>query len=177
MQYIKGYEIAIGWVITELSFIFSVWIWCLRKTSDQQAKKVKLLVHSESRYRTGRSNACFSFLCLTSDLGTPFQEREECAVSASLVEVHTDVKENKFIHDGVVLSGAVQAAQGLTHLPAPAHSSGGNLLSYEEEPQVSLSRQSCRPKPPVLQKDTTIPAVNTWTLTPPNSLLNFGSYR
>lgn len=63
---------------------------------------MKLLVHSESRYRMDRNNTGFSFLCLISDLGTSLQEQEESAVSARLVEVQTDDKENKFIHDGAV---------------------------------------------------------------------------
>lgn len=60
-----------------------------------------------------RINTAFSFLCLVSDLGTSLQEQEECAVAACLVEVQTDDKEDKLIHDGMVSGVAVQAADCL----------------------------------------------------------------
>lgn len=83
----KGYEIAIGWVITGLLFIFSVWIWCLRKTSEQHSKEVELLVHSKSRYRRDRNNPGFSCLRHCSDLGTAQRAR---AASACVAEVQMD---------------------------------------------------------------------------------------
>ena len=58
----------------------------------------------------GRNNTGFSFVHLISDLGAPLQEQEEHAVSACLVELQTDDKENKFIRDEAVPGVAVQAA-------------------------------------------------------------------